>query len=90
MGLYVAARTSTISSAPDQPAPRNWLLSSHFENTPLAVIEWNDSYNPSTVVSASRRIDLWLDGKRLWANALDGWRFTVEATVSRPMASWTA
>ncbi|MCY7389146.1 MAG: PAS domain-containing protein [Burkholderiales bacterium] len=55
----------------------NWMLTSHFENSPLAVIEWDREFQVRRWSPQAERIFGWPESEVLGKNYLD-WRFIVE------------
>lgn len=55
----------------------NWMLSSHFENTPLAVIEWDPDFRIRRWSKQAENVFGWQESELLGKH-FDDWRFVVE------------
>ncbi len=60
----------------------NWLLSSHFENTPLAVIEWDQNYRLRRWSPQAEKIFGWREGE-LAGKHFREWKFVVEGDMEQ-------
>ncbi|MBL8512515.1 MAG: PAS domain-containing protein [Betaproteobacteria bacterium] len=86
IGLYVAGTDIDDLKRTEISLRRaNWLLSSHFENTPLAVIEWDHQLHMRRWSPQAERIFGWTEIELL-GKRLDGWRFTVEGDSEQASA----
>ncbi len=83
IGLYVAGTDIDDLKRSEISLKRaNWLLSSHFENTPLAVIEWDSKLQLRRWSPQAERIFGWTEAELL-GRQLDSWRFTVEGDTEQ-------
>ncbi len=64
----------------------NWLLSSHFENTPLAVIEWDSNYHVRRWSPQAEKIFGWSEAEVI-GKRFDEWQFVYDEEAKRVMAS---
>ena len=60
----------------------NWLLTSHFENTPLAVIEWDAAMNVKRWSLQAEKIFGWTAAEVIGKHFSD-WRFVYEADIAQ-------
>jgi diguanylate cyclase (GGDEF)-like protein/PAS domain S-box-containing protein len=60
----------------------NWLLSSHFENTPLAVIEWDHDYRLRRWSPQAEKIFGWREAELTGKHFRD-WKFVVEGDMEQ-------
>jgi diguanylate cyclase (GGDEF)-like protein/PAS domain S-box-containing protein len=78
IGLYVAGTDIDDLKTTELSLRRaNWLLSSHFENTPLAVIEWDEYLALRRWSPQAERIFGWNETE-LAGKTQDQWKFVVE------------
>jgi diguanylate cyclase (GGDEF)-like protein/PAS domain S-box-containing protein len=78
IGLYVAGTDiDDLKKTEISLRHANWLLTSHFENTPLAVIEWDDQLAIRRWSPQAERIFGWSEGELL-GKTQEEWRFVVE------------
>ncbi len=86
IGLYVAGTDIDDLKRTEISLRRaNWLLSSHFENTPLAVIEWDSKLQLRRWSPQAERIFGWAESE-LIGRSLESWRFTVEGDAEQANA----
>ncbi|MBL8520706.1 MAG: PAS domain-containing protein [Betaproteobacteria bacterium] len=86
VGLYVAGTDiDDLKKTEISLRHANWLLSSHFENTPLAVIEWDEQLALRRWSPQAERIFGWSESELL-GKRIDGWRFTVEGDCEQATA----
>ena len=77
IGIYLAATDIDALKRTELDLRRaNWMLTSHFENSPLAVIEWDPDFRVRRWSPQSVKIFGWLEAEVLGKHFRD-WRFTV-------------
>ncbi|MEQ1517867.1 MAG: PAS domain-containing protein, partial [Usitatibacteraceae bacterium] len=78
IGFYSAATDiDELKRAELELRRANWLLTSHFENSPLAVIEWDQDFHVRRWSRQAERIFGWNEKEVLGKHFRD-WRFVVE------------
>lgn len=83
IGLYSAATDiDELKRAELDLRRANWLLSSHFENTPLAVIEWDPTFRVRRWSPQAEKIFGWREGELLGMHYRD-WKFVVEGDIAQ-------
>ena len=60
----------------------NWMLSSHFENTPLAVIEWDPDFRVRRWSKQAENVFGWQESE-LIGKHFDDWRFVAETDLEQ-------
>ncbi len=83
IGLYSAATDiNELKRAEIDLRHANWLLSSHFENTPLAVIEWDPAFRVRRWSSQAEKIFGWREEELAGKHYRD-WKFVVESDATQ-------
>ncbi len=83
IGLYSAATDiDELKRAELNLRRANWLLSSHFENTPLAVIEWDPEFRVRRWSPQAEKIFGWREQELLGRHYRD-WKFVVEGDAAQ-------
>ena len=83
IGLYSAATDiNELKRAEIDLRHANWLLSSHFENTPLAVIEWDPAFRVRRWSSQAEKIFGWREEELAGKHYRD-WKFVVESDTNQ-------
>ena len=83
IGLYSAATDiDELKRAELDLRRANWLLSSHFENTPLAVIEWDPEFRVRRWSPQAEKIFGWREAE-LTGKHYHDWRFVVEGDAAQ-------
>ena len=83
IGLYSAATDiDELKRAELDLRRANWLLSSHFENTPLAVIEWDPAFRVRRWSPQAEKIFGWRE-EELTGKHYRDWKFVVEGDVAQ-------
>jgi diguanylate cyclase (GGDEF)-like protein/PAS domain S-box-containing protein len=78
IGIYSAATDiDALKQTEINLRHANWLLSSHFENTPLAVIEWDQGFAVRRWSPQAEKIFGWSESELL-GRRHDDWKFVVE------------
>ncbi len=78
MGIYAAATDiDELKRTEIELRRANWMLSSHFENSPLAVIEWDHEFQVRRWSPQAEKIFGWSESQVLGKHFRD-WRFVVE------------
>ena len=78
VGIYSAATDiDELKRAEIELRRANWMLTSHFENSPLAVIEWDQQFHVRRWSPQAEKIFGWAENQVLGKNFRD-WRFVVE------------
>ena len=78
MGIYSAATDiDELKRAELELRRANWMLTSHFENSPLAVIEWDHEFHVRRWSPQAEKIFGWPESEVLGKHFCD-WRFVVE------------
>ena len=78
MGIYSAATDiDELKRAEIELRRANWMLTSHFENSPLAVIEWDDQFHVRRWSPQAEKIFGWSESQVLGKHFSE-WRFVVE------------
>lgn len=78
IGVYTAATDiDELKRAEIELRRANWMLTSHFENSPLAVIEWDHDFHVRRWSPQAERIFGWPESEVLGKHFRD-WRFVVE------------
>ena len=86
IGLYSAATDiDELKRAEIDLRRANWLLSSHFENTPLAVIEWDPAFRVRRWSSQAEKIFGWREEELVGKHYRD-WKFVVESDIAQANA----
>ena len=81
IGFYaVATDIDTLKRAELDLRRANWLLSSHFENTPLAVIEWDEEFRVRRWSPQAEKIFGWTESDVKGRRHRD-WPFVVESDL---------
>jgi len=83
IGLYSAATDiDELKRAELDLRRANWLLSSHFENTPLAVIEWDPTFRVRRWSPQAEKIFGWRE-EELAGKHYREWRFVVDGDAAQ-------
>ena len=83
LGLYSAATDiDELKRAELDLRRANWLLSSHFENTPLAVIEWDPEFRVRRWSPQAEKIFGWREEEVTGKHYRD-WKFVVEGDAAQ-------
>ncbi len=83
IGLYSAATDiDELKRAELDLRRANWLLSSHFENTPLAVIEWDPDFRVRRWSPQAEKIFGWREAEVVDKHYRD-WKFVVEGDAAQ-------
>jgi diguanylate cyclase (GGDEF)-like protein/PAS domain S-box-containing protein len=78
IGMYTASTDiDELKRAEIELRRANWMLTSHFENSPLAVIEWDDQFHVRRWSPQAEKIFGWSQGDVLGKH-FGEWRFVVE------------
>ncbi|MEO8384373.1 MAG: PAS domain-containing protein [Betaproteobacteria bacterium] len=78
IGIYTAATDiDELKRAEIELRHANWMLSSHFENSPLAVIEWDADFHVRRWSPQAEKIFGWTESAVIGKSFRD-WRFLVE------------
>ena len=78
IGIYTAATDiDELKRTEIELRRANWMLTSHFENSPLAVIEWDHAFNVRRWSPQAEKIFGWTQSEVIGKNIRD-WRFVVE------------
>ncbi len=83
IGIYSAATDiDELKRAELDLRRANWLLSSHFENTPLAVIEWDPAFRVRRWSPQAEKIFGWREAELTGKHYRD-WKFVVEGDIAQ-------
>jgi diguanylate cyclase (GGDEF)-like protein/PAS domain S-box-containing protein len=83
IGFYSAATDiDELKRAELELRRANWLLSSHFENTPLAVIEWDPDFRVRRWSPQAEKIFGWRESEVLGKRA-EEWKFVIEDDLAQ-------
>jgi diguanylate cyclase (GGDEF)-like protein/PAS domain S-box-containing protein len=83
IGIYSAATDiDELKRAELDLRRANWLLSSHFENTPLAVIEWDPAFRVRRWSPQAEKIFGWREDELLGRHYRD-WKFVVDGDAAQ-------
>ncbi len=83
IGLYSAATDiDELKRAEIDLRRANWLLSSHFENTPLAVIEWDPSFRVRRWSSQAEKIFGWREEELIGKHYRE-WKLVADADATQ-------
>jgi diguanylate cyclase (GGDEF)-like protein/PAS domain S-box-containing protein len=82
-GLYsVAIDVDALKRSEIELRHANWLLSSHFENTPLAVIEWDKDMRARRWSPQAEKVFGWTEADTV-GKRIEEWRFVYEDDVEQ-------
>jgi diguanylate cyclase (GGDEF)-like protein/PAS domain S-box-containing protein len=83
IGFYsVATDTDELKRTELDLRRANWLLSSHFENTPLAVIEWDRNYRLRRWSPQAEKVFGWREAELAGKHFRD-WKFVIEGDMEQ-------
>ena len=87
IGIYSAATDiDELKRAEIELRRANWLLTSHFENSPLAVIEWDQEFKVRRWSPQAEKIFGWPESQVLGKHYRE-WRFMVDDDDHQPASS---